>query len=118
MGKPIGQTVIKGMTIDTHLKTKEGRALLAWVVGQPVVEDPLKPFLAPWVEKRNSYIRERMGEFEKTVEMVVGRAEVATAPQRTQINGISEAQGKLIIDKLDTILDLLSENGKSWDESK
>ena len=116
MGKPIGQTVIKGMTVDMHLKTAEGRKLLSWIANQPIIDDPAKPFLAPWAEKRNEYIREKIGEFQDTRSVVVGKIETQPALQRSQINGIESKDVKLILQKLDTILDLLSKNGKGWDD--
>jgi len=124
MGKPIGQTVLKGMTIDTHLKTAEGRKLLAWVANQPITEDPQKPFLAPWAEKRNEYIREKIGEYQETGkilgpnigQIMVGKAESSPAAPVRQINTISEAQYQVLIQKLDTILDLLSKKSGGWDE--
>ena len=56
MAKPIGDLVLKGKTISTHLESEEGRGLLRWLLAQPLKDDKFKD----WAIGRNQYIKEHL----------------------------------------------------------
>ena len=113
MGKPIGEVAIKGKSIDEHLLTKEGRSLLTWVVNQPVEAGPY----AAWSQKRNQYIQARMLPDHPDTEQAYTPPPIEDVPKILEKTMI-EKKLNTITEKLDTVIEILSRSGVSWDDEK